>query len=134
MYLVGIFTYMKITDLLLEIHTTADLTSFQICEAVDGWKISESSAFKKGKKKYRNDKVVVSAMNELINFIIQYDDIPPIREYPHHLNVHQIKRDKRFPGSLWAHLKGQKIGLLFYVNPNLIQLVYIGTHQQLGWS
>ena len=125
---------MKLSELTSEVYSTAELTSYHLLESNRGWQITTSTAFKKGKKKYRNDRVVVGAMDELINFIIQHDGIPPIRDYPPHLNVHQIKSDKRFPGSLWAHLKGQKIGLLFYVKPNLIQLVHIGTHQQLGWS
>jgi len=115
-------------------YTHAELTTLFLSESNGQWNIEETKAFRKGLKKYSNDKTVMKAYKELKDFILSHDDVPPVRSYPPHLNIHQIKRDKRFVGSMWGHLKGQKIGILFYVRQNSIAFVFIGTHQQLGWS
>ena len=119
-------------------YTTEELTTFYLLESVDNWQVQQSTAFKRGFKKYRNDKRVMNSFKILMDHIKQYPRIPPMSEYPVEFNVHHIKRDSRFPGSIWAHLKGQQIGVLFYIvregQTNTVKLVHLGTHQDLGWS
>ncbi len=105
------------------------------------WQTRQSTNYKKGLRRYRNDSVVTKAIKEIVAFIESHDKIPQISTYPPQYNVHLIKRDKRFSaGTLWTHLKGQKIGMLFKIEhgpegetPGLISLIHLGTHQQLGW-
>jgi len=119
----------------IQCYTHVDLTTFTLLEAAKDWNVLQSSAFKKGMKKYRNDKTVMKAYKEVIGFILDHDGaVPPVRSYPPHLNVHQIKRHATEAGSMWAHLKGQKIGLMFYVTPNEVRAIHIGTHQKVGMS
>jgi mRNA-degrading endonuclease YafQ of YafQ-DinJ toxin-antitoxin module len=115
-------------------YTFEELTTFELLEALEDWQVVQSSAFKKGLKKHSKDARVLEAFNSLLNFIKNYDRVPAIRDYPPEFYVHQIKQDKRFPNTLWAHLKGQKIGLLFSVDPGVISLIHLGTHQEVGWN
>ncbi|MCK4518266.1 hypothetical protein KAT92_05815 [Candidatus Babeliales bacterium] len=116
----------------IQTYSHADLTTFTLLEDAGNWRVVQSSAFKKGMKKHRNNKVVVAAFKEIMNFIKSHDGVPPVRSYPPHLNVHHIKRHATHAGSMWAHLQGQKIGLMFYVDPNEVKLIHIGSHQQVN--
>jgi mRNA-degrading endonuclease YafQ of YafQ-DinJ toxin-antitoxin module len=124
---------MIISEIILKPYTFEELTTFSITESAGDWQVSQSSAFKKGLKKYSKDSRVMEAFNELMNFIKDHPAVPPVREYPAQLNVHQITKHDRFSGTMWAHLKGQKIGILFSVDPGVIKLIHLGTHQELGW-
>lgn len=118
----------------IQIYTTDELHTYEVTESVGDWKVLQSTAFKKGLKKYRHDKTVMNAFKELTDYIFSHHGVPPVRGYPPHLNIHQIKRDKRFYGALWGHLKGQSIGVMFYIKSGELRLVHMGTHSQLGWG
>lgn len=125
---------MKLSELYT--YTDDELFDFTLMESnSDKWEILTSSAFKKGWKKYSKDKRVASAFKEVVDFVLEHKDRPDIRSYPPQFNVHAIKTDPKFAGTLWCHLKGQAIGLLFSVEAgNILKLIHIGTHQQIGWS
>ena len=125
---------MIINEVIFKPYTFEELTTFSLVESEGDWQVSQSSAFKKGFKKYSKDGRVMEGFNDIMNFIKDHNSVPPIRDYPPQYNVHQIKQDKRFANTLWAHLKGQKIGLLFSVDLGIIKLIHMGTHQELGWS
>ena len=107
------------------------------------WSIKESSAFKKGFKKYANDKRAVSSLRSLIGYIQEYttknDNLPPLSDYPSEFYVHPLKawgKNKGFPSALSAHIVGQKIILIFNINSNTkdIELLHLGTHQAAGYG
>lgn len=126
----------ELLDDVIEIYEDVELFTFDFMEnSQNGWEFLASSAFKKGLKKHRNDKRVMKAFKELTDFVIQHNERPNIRDYPQEFNVHAIKHDPKFAGTLWSHLKGQVIGLLFSVeNDKTIKLIHLGTHQEIGWS
>jgi len=107
-----------------------------ILHEASGWTIQRTKAYKKGEKKYRNDKRVIAGVKAIVKFVTSQSQQPRITDYPPEFNVHAISVDKRFgEGVLWSHLKGQKIGLLFkpdYEN-DTITMIHLGTHQDLGW-
>lgn len=133
---------MIINEVICEVYSYEDLTTVIFKEEKGGgkWDFQYTTAYKKGFKKHSRDKRVMDNLEKLIDHITSYDRVPPIESYPIEYNVHPIKKDKRFTGSMWAHIKGQKIGLLFYVriDPNTnkptIEFVHLGTHQEIGWS
>lgn len=133
---------MFINEILNEVYSYDELRTIVVVESDSSgkWDFQFTTAYKKGYKKHSNDKRVMENLDRLLKHITSYDRIPPIESYPPEYNVHPIKKDKRFTGSLWAHIKGQKIGLLFYVRINpetqkpTIELVHLGTHQEIGWS
>lgn len=107
-----------------------------LCEAT-GWTVYESNAFKKGMKpkKYGNNKKVVKGIADIVSFIKGHDTAPSVREYPHQYNVHAITKDNVYAGTMWCHLDGQKIGMIFSVDAAKkgIYLINVGTHQDMGW-
>jgi len=118
-------------------YSQQELSEFTLMEAAGDWQVQQSTAFKKGFKKHRNDKRTMQAFKDVMEFVQSYDRIPPLADYPIEFNAHPIKKDAKFIGTTWVHLKGQKLGLLFKVqvgNPNTIQLIHLGTHQEIGWS
>lgn len=133
---------MIINEILNQGYSYEELTTIALVESDSNsdWDFQYTTAYKKGYKKHSKDKRVMDNLNRLLGHITSYDKIPPIDSYPPEYNVHPIKQDKKFMGSLWAHIKGQKIGLLFYVRINpqtkkpTIELVHLGTHQEIGWS
>ena len=82
------------------------------------------------------------------------DTCPPVAKrgtYPPKLNVHSLIG--QYKGYYDAHLKGQKIIAVFAIIPgeknpkpdpkkpetkwkskNILRLVHVGTHQELGWN
>jgi mRNA-degrading endonuclease YafQ of YafQ-DinJ toxin-antitoxin module len=118
-------------------YSQQELSEFTLMEAAGDWQVQQSTAFKKGFKKHRNDKRTIQAFKDVMEFVQSYDRIPPMADYPIEFNAHPIKKDAKFAGTTWVHLKGQKLGLLFKVQvgkPNTIQLIHLGTHQEIGWS
>jgi hypothetical protein len=133
---------MIMSEILNEIYSYKDLTTVILVEenVNDNWDFQFTTAYKKGYNKHSNDYRVMENLNKLINHIKSFDKIPPITSYPPEYNVHLIKKDKRFSGSLWGHLKGQKIGILFDISQDpktkklILKLIHLGTHQEIGWS
>jgi len=119
-------------------YSSHELFEFDLMEDTGGWNVMQSTAFKKGFKKHRNDQRVMASLQQLLEFIKNHPREPQISTYPIEFNVHPIKQDKRFAGSLWSHIKGQKIGLLFKIDTtgssNKLYLIHLGTHQEIGWS
>lgn len=101
----------------------------------DNWQIQTTNNFNKSFKKYKKDDRVLQGILDLLQFIVSNDGVPDPRNYPIQLNVHQIKYGIAEPyrNSLWAHLKGQKIGILFRVENHTVTLLNLGTHQDFGW-
>lgn len=97
-----------------------------------GWTIVNTKQFKKGAKKYRNNPRVAEALKELLAFIMQQSSKPMISEYPQKFYVHQIKQNLPYagPNKLWAHLQGQRIGVVFDVDygNRVITLYLLGLH------
>lgn len=129
------------TNLINNIMKILDLFSYTsfgpllLLESEDRWSVYQTNSYKKDFKGYNHDKVIVKALADLLEFIKKNDKVPQIKDYPIQFNVHPVfaKRMKFDEDALWAHLKGQKIGLLFQVKPGEIRLLFMGTHQKLGW-
>lgn len=99
------------------------------------WQIQTTNNFNRSFKKYKKDDRVLQGILDLLQYIVSNNNVPHPRNYPIQLNVHQIKQGIAEPyrNSLWAHLKGQKIGILFRVENNTVTLLNLGTHQDFGW-
>ena len=106
------------------------------------WVVKESGAFKKAMKKYKNDKVIVGGLRELLTFtknhIDEHGRKPLVTEYPPKFYVHPMTiwgRTVGRPNALSAHIKGQKIMAIFDVDTadNTIYLLHLGTQQALGF-
>lgn len=125
---------MKIVEIFT--YSNESLTTFELYESDGGWTVQQTSAFKSGFKKHSKNPRVMKEFKKLLEFIKDHNQTPSIRSYPPELNVHQIKKDKRFENTLWGHLVGQLIGILFSVDAETktIKLIHIGTHQEIGWS
>lgn len=108
-----------------------------LCEDT-GWTVYQSNAYKKGMKpkKYGNNPKVVKGIKAIIDFIKSHEGAPGVRDYPHQYNVHMIKKDKMYANTMWAHLDGQKLGVIFSVDADKkgIYLINVGTHQDMGWK
>ena len=120
-----------------------DFHLFEAATAKNGWIIKTNSLFKRGFKKYSNDKRVKHAFDTLIDYIQNHDGRPTITDYPSEYNVHAVKKEKISgkvknaitEDSLTCHLKGQKIIMIFSVSPDkVIYLIFMGTHQEAGWK
>lgn len=125
---------MRYIELIEDVYTYQDLTNFVFTESLGDWNVMQSSAYRKGLKKHQNDKRVMSALHDLLTFIQSQDTSPPVAAYPHQFNVHTIRFGTQYTMPLWAHLKGQTIGLLFDVEPGTIKLYGLGTHKEAGVS
>jgi len=112
-------------------------SDFIITDLVEagGWTIGRTKAFKRGLKKYGNDQRVMTALKQIETFVTSHNQMPMTNSFPAELYVHRIRADDRFPkDTLWAHLKGQKIGLIFSMQKNMqLNLIALGTHQDMGW-
>lgn len=122
-------------------YTLSDFTTVTLMEEEGDWVVEQSNAFKKGMKKYKHNKRVTRGIDSLRAFVTSHDSNPPTRSYPVEYNVHSISFQKNYPNSMWAHLEGQKIGLIFSVtganqpgDKNVLSLLFVGTHQDLGWK
>lgn len=125
---------MSIIASLLE-HSLSEFAVVYLHEAAGGWSVGESRAFRKAKKRYAGDQRIMGALNALISFIQKHPNPPPLQSYPPELSVRMIRQDKRFgDNAFWAHLKGQKIGVLFTVEQGQINFLFMGTQQDIGWS
>jgi len=104
---------------------------------VPTWTDVTTGRFAKGYKKYQNDKEVMKNYDWLRNTIMSFGNkMPHITDYPSKLRVHTLNPDNRFPkAALGAHLKNRKIIVVFSVDykNNVINWLYIGTHQGAGW-
>lgn len=118
---------MKIFEI-IETNTLADYTTFVLTEQKGSWTVSQTSAYKRAFKKYSKESRVIQPLQRLLSFIEQYDQQPPIREYPPEFNVHMLQYHSLYERPLWAHLMGSRIGLVFKVLPGEIQLLCLGTH------
>ena len=124
---------MQIHELISEQYTLEELTISELFEAAEHWNITNTSAFKKGYKKHRNDKRAMSAFDALMQFIKSHDKVPAVSSYPIEHNVHILARTRRgFEGVLTAHIKGQQVALLFNVTPGNINLIHFGSHKAIG--
>lgn len=134
-------------------YSYEDLNTFTVIltEAESDWEIQISTAYKKGFKRHENDRSVINPLYRLKDFILSHETIPKFDTYPSELNVHKLTGP--FKGYYDAHLKGQKIIVVFGLiageknlkadpkNPatkwkskNILRLVHVGTHQELGWG
>jgi mRNA-degrading endonuclease YafQ of YafQ-DinJ toxin-antitoxin module len=128
---------MSIVQSLLEYHSTDPFEIIEWSLLEDSqWSVGETKAYRKGMNKYQNDKRVMTALRGLIQFVVSQSRQPRISDYPPELYVHAVGPDRRLPkGTLWCHLRGQKIGLAFQVNyeEKMLELLGLGTHEDMGW-
>jgi hypothetical protein len=140
---------MRLSEIHQQPYLLTEFQEFILTEASEDWEILESPAFRKGKKKYQYDQRVMSALANLTKFITDRDRVPAISEFPPEYYVHYIKEGGIAQGGFSAHLKGQKIIVLFFlenaetktnkdgtkmrVGKNQIKFVHLGTHQEVGW-
>lgn len=118
---------MKIFEV-VEYITEEDYTNFVFFEQNGNWTISQTNAYKKGLKKYKNNVNVMNALQRLLDFIQQHDAVPSLDSYPSEMNIHFLKVHPNYNRPLWGHLQGRKIGIVFDVKPGEINLLCIGTH------
>lgn len=132
------------------IYSYQDLYTFEntrIFEQQDSgkWQINYSNAFNRGWKKHKRNLKITAPYDELIKFIVSNPGIPKIEEYPPKFKAHRIHSNNRSftPNTIQAHLMGSKIILMFEVIPanpddpnslNTLNLLHIGTHQEVGQS
>lgn len=104
-----------------------DFGSQPLLEAKDEWTVRQSSNFKKGYKKHIRDKRVQEALTEILQEL--KSGTHPM-ELPARYNVHPVKGP--WKGYYDAHLKGQKIVLLFAWDKEdkRIDLAHLGTHKE----
>ena len=141
---------MRISEIIC--YSSEDLKTFTLFEDErsikdnENWEVVQTGAFKKGFKKYRRDPRVMAAFYELLDFIYTNDTAPPVSSYPDKFFVHPIVQalKKELNNSLSTHLKGQKIIMLFRTHngkpknknkktKNKLELLHLGTHQDVGW-
>jgi hypothetical protein len=118
---------MKIFEV-VEYITESDYTTIALREQDGNWIITQTNAYKKGLKKYKNNTKVMNSLKKLLDFIKQHDNVPPINTYPPEMNIHFLKIHPNYERPLWGHLQGTRIGLVFDVQPGEINLLCIGTH------
>lgn len=128
---------MNLVQSLLEYH---NIDPFEIIEWTlmedSGWSVGETKAYRKGLNKHKTDNRVVTALRGLIQFVTNQPKQPRISDYPPELYVHALGPDRKLPkGTLWCHLRGQKIGLAFRVDyqERMLELLGLGTHEDMGW-
>lgn len=140
-------------------YSSEDLSTFTLFEDErkrnieddENWEVVQTSAFKRGFRKYRTDPRVMAAFYEILDFIYSNDTAPPVSSYPDKFFVHPIVQalKKELNNSLSTHLKGQKIIMLFRTHnrepknkneknknektKNKLELLHLGTHQDVGW-
>lgn len=100
----------------------------------NGWIVDPESKFRKNFKVYARDKQITTALLKLVSFVVSHpsNHKPSSHDYPVDLYAHNIVKGPH-NGKVWAHLKGQKIGLMFNVDAGTLSLIDIGTHQDFGW-
>ena len=113
-------------------YTVNEWTTVTLVESDGEWSTTQTTAYKKGLKIYSKNAAVMNSLIELLNFIKQHRMPPAIDSYPPKFNVHMIPKHKYYSRELWAHLRGQSIGLMFSVEPGVINLRCIGTHDDCG--
>jgi hypothetical protein len=118
---------MKIFEI-IETNSVADYTTFVLVEQKGNWTVSQTNAYRKGLKKYKNNVKVISSLEKLLDFIQQHDGVPPLDSYPPEMNIHFLKVHPNYERPLWGHLQGRKIGIVFDVKLGEINLLCIGTH------
>ena len=118
---------MKIFEI-VDYITESDYNSVVIVEQQDNWTVTQTSAYKKGLKKYKKNPKVMKALEKLLNFIEQHDDVPNLDSYPPEMNIHFLKQHPNYERPLWGHLLGTKIGIVFSVYPGELHLQCLGTH------
>jgi len=98
------------------------------------WDIRYSNAFRKGRKKHRNNPKVAKELAELENWIVAHNSKPEKNSFPPKFNVHIINKDPTFSGAYDAHIIGRQIITLFYIeNENdrmKLSWVHVGTHSE----
>ena len=120
---------MKIFEI-IETNSLEDYTTLVLTEQKGSWAVSQTTAYKRALKKYSKESRVIQPLERLLSFIEQYDhNPPPIREYPQEFNVHLLLEHSVYGRTLWAHLMGSRIGLIFKVFPGEIHLMCLGTHE-----
>lgn len=97
--------------------------------------VKQSTNFKKGLKKYSNNKKVMSSFKEIIN-LLKNDTVP--KDLPQKFNPHIIKKSQN---NMWkdfwdVHLLGSSIIMIFKVDSTnkIIYLSHIGSHDDAKLS
>ena len=107
-----------------------DFENQTLFEDSEQWTVRQSSNFKKGYKKHIRDPRVKEALTEILQGLKRGKH--PMELDPR-FNVHPIRsKGNPWRGYYDAHLKGQKIILLFYWDKDdkRIDLAHLGTHQE----
>jgi mRNA-degrading endonuclease YafQ of YafQ-DinJ toxin-antitoxin module len=106
-----------------------DFNSQPLFEGKDEWTVRQSSNFKKGYKKHIRDKRVAEGLTEILSAL--KEGTHPM-QLPAKYNVHPLKSKGPWGGYYDAHLKGQKILLIFAWDKDdkRIDLAHLGTHEE----
>jgi mRNA-degrading endonuclease YafQ of YafQ-DinJ toxin-antitoxin module len=123
---------MSIVESLLEYHSIGPLEIIEWTLLEDsGWSMGETKSYRKGMNKYQSDGRVMKALQDLLQFVMNQPKMPSLDQYPHESNVHPLRSYPK--GTLWAHLKGQHIGVVFRPNyqDKQIELLNLCTHDQI---
>jgi hypothetical protein len=118
---------MKIFEIINYLNES-DYTTVVVTEQNGNWTISQTSAYKKGLKKYKNNPKIMQALEKLLDFIQQHDGVPSLDSYPPEMNIHFLRFHPVFDRPLWGHLLGSKVGIVFTIEPGEIKLQCLGTH------
>lgn len=123
---------MRYQELVNQLYSIEDITTFEFVENDNGWSINQSRAYKSGLKKYRNNADIMRSHDQLLNFIKMHDPKTPpaMKSYPPEFYVHVMVHLPEKP--FWAHLWGTRFGLLWRTTPGNIYLMCLGTHDDCG--
>ena len=84
-----------------------------------------TSAYKKGLKKHKNDKRLAKALKDVLKAFTTGTDIPA--EYNPHMFTHG-----RMKGIRTVHLVGQQIVMIYKIDGDVVTLLGLGSHKEVG--
>lgn len=87
--------------------------------------IKQTSAYKRGYKKHKNDKRVMGPLKELLKHLIYNKDVP------NEFNDHMLSNGE-LKGLRTAHIKGQQVVILYQLTDDSLKLLGLGSHHEIG--
>ena len=87
--------------------------------------VKQSSAYKKGFKKHKHDKRVMTGIKDILKYLIYHKDLP------HEYNDHILKNGN-MKGLRSAHIKGQQVVILYNLTDTSVELLGLGSHNEIG--
>ena len=103
-----------IKSIILEQMDTIKLKSF-----------TQTSTYKRGFKKHKHNSKLMKSLKRFMSLLKNSEKIP--NEFNDHLLTKGVLKGKRT-----AHLQGQQIVILYEVHKDMIKLLGLGSHTEIG--